>query len=146
HQPVGVYAANVAAQGLPLPEGWAEGTPALLAAAERYDASADAAPPSVVDAVAVLGILAAMVAGGWRVMAIRAGAADAKMLRRYNGRLPRTRTDVAGQKPAGAVVQDRNGRGGQDQGLTVVQDRNGALLGALRERRQGVGTGTSIPV
>jgi hypothetical protein len=44
HQPPATYIANMAAMGLPLPDGWADGTPALLAAAERYDAQADTGP------------------------------------------------------------------------------------------------------
>jgi hypothetical protein len=39
------YAAQMAAEGLPLPVGWADGTPALVTAAEALDAEVDASQP-----------------------------------------------------------------------------------------------------
>jgi len=44
HSPPATYAANMSKLGLPLPVSWADGTPAMLAAAERYDAQAEGTP------------------------------------------------------------------------------------------------------
>lgn len=65
HQLPDSYSASMAGWGLPLPESWADGTNAMLAAAERYDAAHDAGPrlpPLPVDALVGLGALAALAA------------------------------------------------------------------------------------
>jgi hypothetical protein len=71
HQPPDSYSASMAGWGLPLPESWADGTNAMLAAAERYDAAHDAGPPLPpvpVDALVGLGALAALATALRRVV------------------------------------------------------------------------------
>lgn len=45
HRPPSAYVARMASLGLPLPNAWADGTLAMITAAERYDANQDGAQP-----------------------------------------------------------------------------------------------------
>jgi hypothetical protein len=127
HEPTQMYLASVAAYGLPLPDAWSDGTPALLAAAERYDAQVDAGRP-VFDVRAGVGVLAAVAA----VTAVGMASATATARARQRAVAAQVKTDQRASLAAQATT-------GQ---------RTSALLYGLRERRQQASatTGTSIPI
>jgi len=94
HQPQEAYQANMAARCLPLPAGWAAGTPAITAAAEAYDGAASDLPlpvegsvPFAMAGVALLG--AAGLGGVW--LRLRAGA--------------RARPVLVGQRQGGELLR-----------------------------------------
>jgi hypothetical protein len=125
HEPTQTYRASVAAYGLPLPDAWSDGTPALVAAAERYDAQVDAGRPAFDARAGGVALLAAVTAFG---MAI--GTATARARQRAVAAQVKTdqRTSLAAPATTG--------------------QRTKALLYGLRERRQQAAatTGTSIPI
>jgi hypothetical protein len=57
-----MYAAQMAAEGLPLPDGWADGTVAVVAAAEAHDAEVESSQPAwtPIEAVPITVVAAAL--------------------------------------------------------------------------------------